>query len=146
MQQHTIPKHTKSNPTGKKINSHKHAFSNAPVSLNAMPSKSVSIAKQIKNVIISSYPSRIKIIAIISVKTSIPLPTMYEILIYLRYLLYGRICPAARYSRYHSSLESNTFCAAIISVNRFSLAVPVITCIPAGCRKIHAVAIVVVLT
>lgn len=59
---------------------------------------------------------------------------------------YGRGCPAARYSSYHSGRVSCMSHAVKISFSRSSLEVPAITCILAGCLKIHAVAIAVLET
>jgi len=72
VQQHIIPKHPSITPIGKKIKSHTHALSNAPVILNATPNSIISMNKQIINVIIFTYPSGIIIAAMIYAKTPVP--------------------------------------------------------------------------
>ena len=59
VQQQMMPRQARKSPTGTKINSHRQAFNNAPVSLNASPSSRVNIKRQNMIVIIRSLPMKV---------------------------------------------------------------------------------------
>lgn len=59
VQQQMMPRQARQSPTGTKTNSHRQAFNNAPVSLNASPSSRVNIKRQNMIVIIRSLPMKV---------------------------------------------------------------------------------------
>lgn len=59
VQQQMMPRQARKSPTGTKTNSHRQAFNNAPVSLNASPSSRVNIKRQTMIVIIKSLPMKV---------------------------------------------------------------------------------------
>ena len=72
VQQHAAPNTSSSSPIGKRRQIHKSDFKNAPVILNAIPTKILIIIKQISNVIISTYLSGITIAATIYARIPVP--------------------------------------------------------------------------
>src|SRR5690606_5415296 len=60
--------------------------------------------------------------------------------------VHGTMCPAVRNSSYHSERDSSTSAPAAASVTRCGVVVPGTTCMCAGWRVIHAVAIAIGVT
>ena len=56
VQQRAAPSTHNTTPIGRRINSHRQAFNNAPVTANPTQNKTANNARQIINVIIFSYP------------------------------------------------------------------------------------------